>query len=283
MTDEQQKIGETADVQTTDEQQYIIDAEEKSELKLNITNFDGPLDLLLELVKQNKIEIKDIFVSQVTEQFLQYIEQFSDLDVDKAGEYMAMAATLLEIKAKQLIPVLAEKDDDEDSPEKVLIRQLEEYKVFKEVVADLKECENVDRFYREPDKSVGKSVTVIKDNLSVEGFMAAFSKFLMKMQLKSQVENVSRTMQRESFSVAQKVRMLLEILKTEESFLFSQLFDESTGLNEYITTFLAVLELLKQQVIDVKQKELFDDILIEKRPDSDSIEVVVEDEYESIE
>ncbi|MGN1067233.1 MAG: segregation and condensation protein A [Candidatus Fimimonas sp.] len=268
---------------TDEQQQYIFDGEEKSELKLNITNFDGPLDLLLELVKQNKIEIKDIFVSQVTEQFLQYIEQISDLDVDKAGEYMAMAATLLEIKAKQLIPVLAEKDDDEDSPEKVLIRQLEEYKVFKEVVADLKECENVDRFYREPDKSVGKAVTVVKDNLSVEGFMQAFSKFLMKMQLNSQVENVSRTMQRETFSVAQKVRMLLEILKTENSFLFSQLFDENTGINEYITTFLAVLELLKQQVINVKQKQLFDDIAIEKRPDSEGIEVVVEDEYESIE
>lgn len=265
------------------EQQYIFDGEEKNKLELKLSNFDGPLDLLLELVKQNKIEIKDIFISQVTEQFLQYIDQISDLDVDQAGEYMAMAATLLEIKAKQCIPVLATELDDDDSPEKVLIRQLEEYKVFKEVVTDLKECENVNRFYREPDKSVGKSVTVIKDNLSVEGFMEAFSKFLMKMQLKNQVENVSRTMQRETFSVAQKVRLLLEILKEEDSFLFSRLFDEKVSLNEYITTFLAVLELLKQQVIDVKQKDLFEDILIEKRPDSENIEVVVEDEYESVE
>ncbi len=264
------------------EQRYIFDGEEKSKLELKLSNFDGPLDLLLELVKQNKIEIKDIFISQVTEQFLQYIDQISDLDVDQAGEYMAMAATLLEIKAKQCIPVLAT-DIDDDSPEKVLIRQLEEYKVFKEVVTDLKEQENVNRFYREPDKSVGKSVTVIKDNLSVEGFMEAFSKFLMKMQLKNQVENVSRTMQRETFSVAQKVRLLLEILKEEDSFMFSRLFDENVSLNEYITTFLAVLELLKQQVIDVKQKDLFEDILIEKRPDSDNIVVVVEDEYESVE
>lgn len=265
------------------EQQYIFDGEEKHKLELRLGNFDGPLDLLLELVRQNKIEIKDIFISQVTEQFLQYIDQISDLDFNQAAEYMAMAATLLEIKAKQCIPVLAVEMDGEDSPEKVLIRQLEEYKVFKEVVSDLKECENVNRFYREPDKSVGKSVTVIKDNLSVEGFMEAFSKFLLKMQLKNQTENVSRTMQKETFSVAQKVRLLLEILKEEDSFLFSRLFEESTGVNEYITTFLAVLELLKQQVINVRQKDLFEDILIEKRPDSENIRVVVEDEYESVE
>lgn len=263
------------------EQQYMFDNNEESVLELQLSNFNGPLDLLLELVKANKIEIKDIFVSQVTEQFLKYMEQLSELDVNKAGEYMAMAATLLEIKARALIPVL-EQSNDEDSPEKVLIRQLEEYKVFKEIVSDLKECENVDRFYREPDKNVGKSVTVIKDNLSVEGFMEAFSKFLMKMQIKAQAD-VSRTMQKESFSVAQKVRMLREILQEEESFRFSQLFTPNTGLNEYITTFLAVLELLKLQIVCVKQSELFEDFEISKRPDSDNIEAVVEDNYESFE
>lgn len=265
------------------EQQYIFDAPENSVLELKLTNFNGPLDLLLELVKANKIEIKDIFVSQVTEQFLQYMDQLAELDINKAGEYMAMAATLLEIKARALIPVLEELHSDEESPEKVLIRQLEEYKVFKEVVADLKQQENVDRFFREQDKNVGKSVTVIKDNLSVEGFMEAFSKFLMKMQVKAQAENVSRTMQRESFSVAQKVRLVREILKEEQSFKFSQLFTEETGVNEYITTFLAVLELLKLQIITVKQAELFEDFEVSKRPDSDNIEAVVEDSYESIE
>ncbi len=262
------------------EQTYLFDSDNEEKLELKLSNFNGPLDLLLELVKANKIEIKDIFVSQVTEQFLQYMNQLTDLDVDRAGEYMAMAATLLEIKARSLIPVLVQQDESEDSPEKTLIRQLEEYKVFKEVVSDLKECENVNRFYREPDKSVGKSVTVIKDNLSMEGFMDAFSKFLMRMQIKAQVENVSRTMQKETFSVAQKVRMLREILQEEESFKFSQLFNESTGANEYITTFLAVLELLKLQVIRVQQAELFEDFEIIRRPESVNVETVLEDEYE---
>ena len=107
---------------------------------------------MLALVKENKIEIKDIFVSQVTEQFLQYMSQLSELDFDKASEYMAMSATLLEIKSRALLPVLEGLEEDEESPEKVLIRQLEEYKLFKEIVTELKEQENVDRFYREPDK-----------------------------------------------------------------------------------------------------------------------------------
>ena len=137
--------------------------------------------------------------------------------------------------------------------------------------------------YREPDKNVGKSVTVIKDNLSVEGFMEAFGKFLMKMQIKAQAENVSRAIQRESFSVAQKLNWIREILKEEESFRFSQLFNENTSRNEFITTFLAVLELLKLQIIDVKQEREFEDFLVIRRPDSDKIEAVVEDEYESFE
>ncbi len=264
------------------QQQYIFD-EEQSALELKLTNFSGPLDLLLALVKENKIEIKDIFVSQVTEQFLQYMTQLGDLDVDKASEYMNMSATLLEIKSRALLPVLEGINDDEETPEKVLIRQLEEYKLFKEIVTELKTQENVDRFYREPDKNVGKEVTVIKENLSVESFVQAFQKFLMKMQVKSAAENVSRAIQKESFSVPQKMAYIREVLLVENRFKFVELFEESASRNEIVTTFLAVLELLKLQFIRVSQAALFEDIFIEKRPDAESVEVIMEDEYESFE
>ncbi len=263
------------------EQEYIFD-EQKSALELKLSNFNGPLDLLLALVKENKIEIKDIFVSQVTEQFLQYMDQLSELDVDQASEYMAMAATLLEIKSRALLPIKPE-ENDEESPEKVLIRQLEEYKLFKEIVTELKEQENVNRFYREPDKNVGKEVTVVKENLSIEGFIEAFGKFLMRLQVKTAAENVSRAIVKESFSVSQKIAYIREILRNEDSFLLSQLFDENTSKNEIVTTFLAVLELLKLQMIKVTQKGLFEEILIEKNPDSDNVEMVIGDEYESFE
>lgn len=269
------------------EQQYIFDQADQSVLELKLSNFSGPLDLLLTLVKENKIEIKDIFVSQVTEQFLTYMDQLADLDVDKASEYMAMAATLLEIKSRALLPILPELEENEETPEAVLIRQLEEYKVFKEIVGELKEQENVDRFYREPDKNVGKSVSVYKDTLTVEGFIEAFNKFLMKMEVKAQAENVSRAIAKESFSVPQKIALIREILRTEKSFKFTDLFAENASKNEIVTTFIAMLELLKLQVIKVKQNGLFEEVVImlnEENPEKlQNIDVAVGEEYESFE
>lgn len=266
------------------EQQYAFE-EEQNVLELKLSNFDGPLDLLLSLVKENKIEIKDIFVSQVTEQFLEYMNQVSELDVELASEYMAMAATLLEIKSRALLPPVVKDDEpEEETPEAVLIRQLEEYKLFKEIVTELKEQENVDRFYRDPDKNVGKEVSVIKENLSLDGFIAAFNKFLAKLQVKSQQSTtVSRTMARESFSVPQKINFIREVLKTVNEFKFTELFEPVASRNEYVTTFIAVLELTKLQIITIRQSDIFEDIVIVKREGSDDIHVDVEGEYEQVE
>ena len=266
------------------EQQYAFE-EDQNVLELKLSNFDGPLDLLLSLVKENKIEIKDIFVSQVTEQFLEYMNQVSELDVELASEYMAMAATLLEIKSRALLPPVVKDDEpEEETPEAVLIRQLEEYKLFKEIVTELKEQENVDRFYRDPDKNVGKEVSVIKENLSLDGFIAAFNKFLAKLQVKSQQSTtVSRTMARESFSVPQKINFIREVLKTVNEFKFTELFEPGASRNEYVTTFIAVLELTKLQIITIRQSDIFEDIVIVKREGSDDIHVDVEGEYEQVE
>ena len=266
------------------EQQYAFE-EEQNVLELKLSNFDGPLDLLLSLVKENKIEIKDIFVSQVTKQFLEYMNQVSELDVELASEYMAMAATLLEIKSRALLPPVVKDDEpEEETPEAVLIRQLEEYKLFKEIVTELKEQENVDRFYRDPDKNVGKEVSVIKENLSLDGFIAAFNKFLAKLQVKSQQSTtVSRTMARESFSVPQKINFIREVLKTVNEFKFAELFEPGASRNEYVTTFIAVLELTKLQIITIRQSDIFEDIVIVKREGSDDIHVDVEGEYEQVE
>lgn len=279
--DEELQQQETQQQSGEQVEQMLVLEDEKNVLELKLSNFDGPLDLLLSLVKENKIEIKDIFVSQVTEQFLAYMDQVSELDVELASEYMAMSATLLEIKSRALLPILKELEPEEETPEEVLIRQLEEYKLFKEIVTELKEQENVDRFYREPDKNVGREVSVIKENLSVEGFIAAFNKFLAKLQVKTmQSTTVERTMTRESFSVPQKINYIREVLRTENEFRFMELFDENVTRNEFVTTFFAVLELLKLQVIRLRQDGLFEDIIIIKREGSDDIHIDVEAEYE---
>lgn len=279
--DEELQQQETQQQSGEQVEQMLVLEEEKNVLELKLSNFDGPLDLLLRLVKENKIEIKDIFVSQVTEQFLAYMDQVSELDVELASEYMAMSATLLEIKSRALLPILKELEPEEETPEEVLIRQLEEYKLFKEIVTELKEQENVDRFYREPDKNVGREVSVIKENLSIEGFITAFNKFLAKLQVKTmQSTTVERTMTRESFSVPQKINYIREVLRTENEFRFMELFDENVTRNEFVTTFFAVLELLKLQVIRLRQDGLFEDIIIIKREGSDNIHIDVEAEYE---
>lgn len=281
LMDEELQQQETQQQSGEQVEQMLVLEEEKNVLEVKLSNFDGPLDLLLSLVKENKIEIKDIFVSQVTEQFLAYMDQVSELDVELASEYMAMSATLLEIKSRALLPILKELEPEEETPEEVLIRQLEEYKLFKEIVTELKEQENVDRFYREPDKNVGREVSVIKENLSVEGFIAAFNKFLAKLQVKTmQSTTVERTMTRESFSVPQKINYIREVLRTENEFRFMELFDENVTRNEFVTTFFAVLELLKLQVIRLRQDGLFEDIIIIKREGSDNIHIDVEAEYE---
>jgi segregation and condensation protein A len=246
------------------QQEYIFDLPEEPELELSLSNFEGPLHLLLHLVKENKIEIKDIFVSQVTEQFIRYLGQIGTLDIDQASEYMSTAATLLEIKSFSLLPKLPLLEDEED-PEEVFIRKLEEYKLFKEVMADLKTQETVDRFYREPDKSVGEEVVVTKEKLSIEGFVAAFNKLLLKIQSRAGNENISRAIIKETFSVPDMIKRILDVLNVAPSVNFTELFDENTTRVELITTFSAVLELLRLQMIEVKQEELFGEITIVKR------------------
>ena len=109
-----------------------------------LENFEGPLDLLLHLIKEAKIEIKDIFVSEVTDQYLQYISNLNEIDVEKASEYLIMAATLLEIKSKAVLPKVEEYLDEIEDPEQALIRQIEEYKLFKEAGEKLKQQETTE-------------------------------------------------------------------------------------------------------------------------------------------
>ena len=128
-----------------------------------LDNFEGPLDLLLFLIKQEQIEIKDVFVSKVTEQFLDYMKGLPYIDIDKASEYLSIASAILEIKAKSLVPAIVEPESDEEDAEAVLIRALEEYKMLKEESAKLKELETIGYYYKAPDKNVGEAKIVYKD------------------------------------------------------------------------------------------------------------------------
>lgn len=231
-----------------------------------LENFEGPLDLLLHLIKEAKIEIKDIFVSEVTEQFLEYMNGVNVLDVDKASEYLNMAATLLEIKSKSVLPAEEKVLDDLEDPEQALIRQLEEYKLFKEASEKLKETEEVNRFYKEPDKSMD-DVKVVYTDFNLEGLINAFSKMLMRIDDRKRQENVLKEIPKEVFTVKDKIDYMRDVLKKKNCVSFFELFSSYYTKNELITTFQALLELLKFQYVTVQQNGVFDDITITLRED----------------
>ena len=149
-----------------------------------LDNFEGPLDLLLFLINKEEIEIKDIFVSQVTEQFLAYMQGLETLDVDKVSDYLNIAATILKIKAQALVPNL--QDDPEleaeiEEDKANLIRALEEYKMIKEESKKLKDLETIGYYFKEPDKDVGEVKTVFNlEGLTLDGLITAFSALMLK-------------------------------------------------------------------------------------------------------
>lgn len=258
------------------EEQQIYKSDE---LELKLDNFEGPLDLLLHLVKEAKIEIKDIFVSQVTDQFLMYVEHISSIDVDKASEYMAIAATLMEIKSHALLPVIPD-EDEENTPEKEFIRNLEEYKRFKEISEQLKEQETVNRLYKPADES-GQNVRYVAKDMSLDNLLDAFAKLLHKVSARENDEG-TKQIQKDEFSVADKIIYIQDALNKKGQVAFSDLFDDSVTKMEVVVTFSAMLELLKFQYIFVSQKDAFEEIYIEKNPDYVDVFIPSEEEGESV-
>jgi len=227
-----------------------------------LENFEGPLDLLLFLVKDAKIEIRDIFVSEVTEQFLEYIKNVDKLDIEKAGDYLNMAATLLEIKSKALLPAIEIEDDYcEEDPQETLFRQLEEYKIFKEASEKLKGIENTERFYKDPDESA-TDVKVIYKDFNLQGLIKAFTEVLSKADLETRIKNDQKEIPKEVFTVADKIIFIKETMLKRISCSFYELFTDFSTKSEIITTFQAMLELLKHQYIKAEQNGNYEDITI---------------------
>ena len=237
-----------------------------------LDNFEGPLDLLLFLINKEEIEIKDIFVSQVTEQFLAYMQGLETLDVDKVSDYLNIAATILKIKAKALVPNL--QDDPEleaeiEEDKANLIRALEEYKMIKEESKKLKELETIGYYFKEPDKDVGEVKTVFNlEGLTLDGLITAFSALMLKRERKI-AEAEIREIPRDSYTVEQKITFILETLEAQEETTFEALFTADYSKAEVITTFQAMLELLKYQFLRVEQISAFGTIKIHLNPDRD--------------
>lgn len=240
-----------------------------------LDDFEGPLDLLLHLININKINIEEIFVSQVTEQFLQYIEYMKtqpSRDVDKESEYLAMAAQIIYIKSKALVPPVEIDGEEfalEDDAQQELIEQLKqrEFELIKEQTPKLKTLETIGYYFKEPDKEISKVKIVYKD-FSVDAMLQAFANLLLRNEsLQREKENI-KEIPKDIYTVADRVSHIKEKLTQKDEFDFDELF-VTFARNEVITTFQALLEMLKFQYIFVEQADVFGNIKIKRNPDTD--------------
>lgn len=240
-----------------------------------LSNFEGPLDLLLYLIKQAEIDVKDIFVSEVTTQFLEYVNS-SDIDMETESEYLSIAATIIEIKSKMIIPN-EEANIEAEEEGKAFVRRIEEYKLYKESAEKLKTLEDVNRFYKKPDDSAHDCKIVYTD-FNVDALIKAFTNLLARMDIKDTIENARKEIPKEVFTVADKIYFIRDTLTERKEVSFYELFTEYSTRNEIITTFQAVLELLKLQFMTYEQNDTFGDITL-LLSDKGDIDIENIDEY----
>lgn len=246
----------------------FIQEQEDHEFKLD--QYEGPLDLLLSMIKEAKIDIKDIFLSKITDQYIEYIRSMKILDIEKASDFVSMAATLLEIKSKELLPQIEELDNEEYVDEKhELQRQLEMYSIIQETTVLLQEKETKNRFYRQPVYSDDDCRLIFKGS-SYDKLLDAFANVLYKVDYPEN-DNETKNIEKDSYTVAEKVMYIADFISNAKSVSFYQLFTDDNSKSSILNTFLALLELLKRQVISAVQDDIFGDIKIEIKEGADLV------------
>lgn len=233
---------------------------------IKINEFEGPLDLLLHLIKQSNIDIYDIEISEITKQYLDYINKMEELNINVASSYIVMAAELMEIKSKSLLP---QKEEDEEIEEdeivskENLINKLIEYQKYKDMTSSFKEMESTRKniYIKSPERLNNYLDEVIINNTdtSVEDLVDAFKKFLERKNLE---KPITTKITNKEYSVKERKHNIKNILRKKKKVLFTELFEENnTGF--IIVTFLSILEMTKEKEITIKQDNNFSDITIE--------------------
>ncbi len=221
-------------------------------LKVFLEAFEGPLDFLLYLIKRQNLDIVNIPIAQITEQYMRYIDLMEDLQLDLAGEYLLMAAMLAEIKSRMLLPRPIEEGDDEDDPRAELVRRLQEYERYKQAADDIN---NLPRYEREifgtivefPDRKSSKQQPVV----SMDSLLRGFAEVLARADMYTH-----HRIQREALSVRERMTMVLDKINADDFMDFKELFAVEEGRGGVIVALLAILELLKESLIEMVQNEI---------------------------
>jgi segregation and condensation protein A len=222
-------------------------------LQVFLEAFEGPLDLLLYLIRRQNIDILDIPIAEITRQYVQYIELMKELQLELAGEYLLMAAMLAEIKSRMLLPRPKTEEEEEDDPRAELVRRLQEYERFKQAAQDISDLPRLERDthvanVQAPERKV---VTQLPD-VTLKELLIAFHEVLKRAEMFSNLH-----LQREPLSVRQRMSEILTRINASSFTGFADLFDPEEGRMGVAVTFIAVLELLREAVIEVVQAEAY--------------------------
>jgi len=240
------------------------------QVKLDV--FEGPLDLLLYLVRRDEVDIYDIEIGRITRQYLEYLEAMESIDVEIGGEFIVMAANLLFLKSRTLLPVdlqgpVEEEGEDED-PRWELIRQLIEYKKFKEAAGDLRDREELAArlFGRSPSAPAPDGgATLLAGEVGALDLIAAFQRVLARLEKQKGAE---REIEADRFTVSEKIEFVLRVLPQTEPLRFEELFAGQHTRGEVVATFLALLELVRLRHVLVEQGDAFGEIMLRRRGDA---------------
>lgn len=234
----------------------------EADYKVKLEVFEGPLDLLLYLIKQDEIDIYDISLERITRQYLEYLRAFKELDIELAGEFIVMAANLIYLKSRSLLPIdqqPPEEDAEEDDPRWDLIRQLIEYKKFKEAAAELhlREMEQERIFAREGSASSLQGPLRLEE-VGIFQLINAFQTVIKRIEARQDVQEIFA----ERFSVSEKIDIILQRVANNAQLRFSDLFGAAVSRVEVVVTFLALLELIRLKQVRALQKNMFEEIEI---------------------
>ncbi len=229
--------------------------------RFRLENFEGPLDLLLHLIKDSKLDIMQVKLADITEQYLEYMQDIDSIDMDRASEFIIVAATLIEIKSKSLLPVEQEELPEEEDSEALLLQRLKEYELFKQTGQRLKQIEDINKMYRAPGKETEKVKIVMKD-MVLDKLLDAFASLLARKEARGEDKPEPKKIVKDRFTVAEKMLSIRDYARNNRRFVFEDLYSDDMTKSEMINVFLALLELLKLQTIRVEQTGQFNQISI---------------------
>ncbi len=241
-------------------------------LPIKLEAFEGPLDLLLHLIDKNKVNIYDIPIVQITDQYMEYVAAMDRTDLNLVSDFLVMAATLLDIKSRMLLPI-DEEEMEEGDPRQELVERLLEYKMYKYISGELREMESEASQYMYREGSVPKEVAEYEPPVCLEELLDGLTltrlNEIFQSVMRRQTDKIDPIrskfgkIEREKFRVSDKIRHILAFSSGHATFSFRHLLEEQATRTEVVVTFLAVLELIKMGHIHLTQETIHDDIIIE--------------------